>query len=377
MEFHICKTSLPKFNSIFNYKVENYGKKRKALLNNSLKSNSLLKGNKTVWKTKYITFNFDKDELNNFPSEKLEILKKVLYSLPGLGNQEDFIEYQYHYKEYINSNSKEQSNLILFENDEQTNSSLNILDTTSLGDINEYPLLNPSFYISPSIISSVHISFLTSQIKIKYNPDFTNLLLIKNIISQSGLNILEIIPSPYIKVTYNNVINEKISTTVYEEPSISNKFNDQETNNKIDDEDDFVSEFLNSSNNSDQDIIASIKYQNKYNKSALLELSCFSEESKFNNRITSGICHPDCDNCILWLKNYISQYFFDQIDIQSIQFIQQPWIEVNEINSSSSLRSNRFSMIFHYHESAEQFIIDDISEILNEMNIHIHRIQME
>jgi len=364
MEFHICNTVLPKFNSIFNYKIENYGKRKKTIL-----KNSVLKGNKNIWKTKYVTINFDKDELNNFPSEKLEALKRTLYSLPGLGNEEDFIEYQYHYKDYINNNDIEQNNLILFENAQKSqNSTLNILDTTSLGDIKEYPLLNPSFYISPSIVSSVHISFLTSQIKIKYNPDFTNLLLIKNIISQSGLNILETISSPYIKTTYGNVINEKISTTTY----------DQKVNGEIDNDDDFINDFLTSSKDGDQENLPNIKYYNKYNKKALLELSCILEENKCSNRITSGICNPECDNCILWLKNYISQYFFDQIDIQSIQFIQQPWIELNdEINNNSNVKSKRFSMIFHYHESAEQFIFDEINEILNEININVHRIQKE
>ncbi|KAL6621928.1 E1-E2 ATPase-domain-containing protein [Neocallimastix sp. 'constans'] len=294
MEYHICNNSLPKFHSIFNYKIENYGKERKDIQKNLIQGNSLSTGNKTIWKTKYITFNFDKDELNNFPSEKLETLKKTLYSIPGLGNEEDFKEYQYHYKEYINNNGIEQKNLICFENSQNQKNSLDILDTASLGDIHEYPFLNPSFYISPSIVSSVHISLLTSQIKVKYNPDFTNVLLIKNVISQSGLNILETITSPYIRVTCSHTTNEKISTTTYENPSINELISENnEINHEMDSNDDFIDEFLNSSKDQDRDIMSSIKYQNKYNKSALLELSCVPEGNSINNKIISGICHSD------------------------------------------------------------------------------------
>ncbi|KAG4096317.1 hypothetical protein H8356DRAFT_943521 [Neocallimastix lanati (nom. inval.)] len=294
MEYHICNNSLPKFHSIFNYKIENYGKERKDIQKNLIQGNSLSTRNKTIWKTKYITFNFDKDELNNFPSEKLETLKKTLYSIPGLGNEEDFKEYQYHYKEYINNNGIEQKNLICFENSQNQKNSLDILDTASLGDIHEYPFLNPSFYISPSIVSSVHISLLTSQIKVKYNPDFTNVLLIKNVISQSGLNILETITSPYIRVTCSHTTNEKISTTTYENPSINELISENnEINHEMDSNDDFIDEFLNSSKDQDRDIMSSIKYQNKYNKSALLELSCVPEGNSINNKIISGICHSD------------------------------------------------------------------------------------
>ncbi|ORX80720.1 hypothetical protein BCR32DRAFT_293671 [Anaeromyces robustus] len=365
MEHHICQGALPNFRAIFNYKVENYGKKHEK--SNNSASNSLYSRNKTLWKIKYISFNFDKEEFHQFPKEKLEALKKALYSIPGLGNEEDFIEYQYHYRDYINSNESEQTNLIQFDNDQlskenpEHESSLNTFNISSLGDINEYPLLNPSFYISPSIVSSVYISLLTNQIKVKYNPDFTNSLLIKNIIIQSGLNILETVPSPYINVIYGNVTNEKISTTTYELPNGNS--------------DDLVKE-----NSFDQDMnMSSTKYQNKYNKNVILELISFSLDNNNHSKITSGICHPDCKNCIQWLKNCISQYLFDQIDIESIQLTKLPWIEFNnnKIYKDFKFKSCRLSLSFKYHESAESFIFDDISNILNEMNIRINRIQIE
>lgn len=383
MVYHICHNSLPSFNSIFNYKIENYGKRKDEVLN-KLKLNSLCPGNKAIWKTKYITFNIDRTELNNFPSEKLEALKRNLYSIPGLGNEEDFVEYQYHYYDSIRNNKIKQNNFIQF--DEEQNkikeySKDETFNTSSLGDINEYPLLNPSFYIPPSIVSSVHISLLTSQIKIKYNPDFTNPVLLRNIILQSGLNILEEISSSCVKVTYHSIANKRISTTTYGLPShhLSENGNEIEINNGSDDS--FVSDFLNNSEIQEQEqdmIMSSTKFQNKYNKSALLELFCFSDEHSCKNRFGNGLCNPLCKNCLQWLKYFISLSFFDQIDVQSIQFIKQPWIDPdNETLSGLNSNNSRFSMIFYYHESVESFIFDDLYNILNEVNIGIYKVHVE
>jgi len=396
MGFHICHNSLPNFSSIFNYKIENYGKRKDETLNN-FKSNSIYSENKTIWKTKYITFNIDKTELNNFSSEKLEILKKNLYSIPGLGNEEDFIEYQYHYYDSIKNNKIKQNNFIHFE-EEQTkikkslkDVSLNTtFDTSSLGDINEYPLLNPSFYIPPSIVSSVHISLLTSQIKIKYNPDFTNSILLKNVILKSGLNIVDEISSLCVNTTCHNTLNKKISTTTFEVQPLPNLLSENENKNEQNVEnvmvnDHFEKEGLNYSEvqeqdqGQDQDInMSSTKYQNKYNKSALLELYCHSDEHSFKNRFANGLCDFNCKNCLQWLKCFISEFLFDQIDIQSIQFIKQPWIDPeNELLSSLNSNQSRFSMFFYYHESVEKYIFNDLYNILKEINIGIYKVHME
>ncbi|ORX57308.1 hypothetical protein BCR36DRAFT_409615 [Piromyces finnis] len=368
MEYHICHNDVPKFNFIFNTKIKNYKKNKNELNNFKSQNNS---GIRPVWKIKYVTFNFDNNELKCFPHEKLEYLKKQLYSIPGIGNEDDFTEYQYHYNNNNINNKIEQGNLILFENEKIFKKEIeNSFDDIS--DINNYPLLNPLYYISPSIESSVHVSLLTNQIKVKYNPDFTNYILIKNVILKNGLKIKETIHSPFIKVIQANKTNTKISTTTYENQEI-------DCSNK---NDNAIKDYIYSSRNKENNemIQTSSKYNNTYNKSAYIELS-YDKNAKVNDKsITFGMYHPECQSCIQWLKCYFCRYLFDQLDIHSLQFVKQPsYGLINDIfaDNYSSKEIYNFSMIFQYHESVESFIFDDIKTILNKINISINKIQTE